>query len=276
MARKRKADYVIFRDDGFVVHTKPITRDEARWLYEHAYSAWFVGRAARARYLAEWGNVLDVGEYVQRLERLGVGLPGIGIYSGPSWLMEQLGLLLGRGDLQPGARQAVEELVAEIRDFLQRPVEPKRVAAPVRYYEMPRRHVELAYGPYGVTAREVRPRPEWLAYVADLVFDYGVSVFGDSFWVWAQSDKTYAVVVRRGAADKDVVAAIANDAAVQGFLWWFLSDFSGRFRQLISELENEMKERGYGDVVRKVKVILATYELLTAGRKEEEGEALPA
>ena len=274
MARKGKSSYVIVRDDWFVIHTKPITWEEAEWLYRGAYSTWFLDRAARARYLGEWGNVLDVSDYAERLRQLGVDLPGIGIYGGPAWFMEQLGLPLGNPRLGPGARRIVEELLDKTKEFLRRPVEPRPIEAPVRYLELSHRHVMLASGPDGIV-REVEPKPEWHAYVVDIVFDYGVSVFNDSFWVWAQSSKTYAVAVRRGADDREVINAVLNDGAVQGFLRWFLGEFDKDFRQLIREREAELVDKGYDDVVRKAKVILTTIDLLTAGRYREE-EGVPA
>ena len=46
--------YVIFRRDGLLLHTKPITREEAWWL-EDAYSTWFLNRRSKVRYLSAWG-----------------------------------------------------------------------------------------------------------------------------------------------------------------------------------------------------------------------------
>ena len=276
---EEERSYVIVRHDGLILHTKPITFDEAWWLYLYAYSAEFIGRGARIRYLEEWGNVMDAGDSVdylrQQLEQLGYGPYHIGsIYRDLEGFIEKVGRLLRLRRLPPEVRQLVKELADEVRDFLKKPVEPRPIEAPVRYLELSRRHVRL--GPDGAV-REVEPRPEWHAYEepcrsSDLC--HGVSVFGDSFWLWRQ--KMYGVgfvqvvVVRRDVDDKEVVAALANDNDVQEFL----RRNADAFRELLRESEEEMVSRGYGDVARKARLVLATYELLTAGRREE--EALPA
>ena len=267
MAGEERRSYLIVRRDGFLLHTKPVTLDEARWLYWDAYFARFVGRAARARYLAEWGNVLDVGEHLERLEHLepDIYYSVLGLYRGPGRFAEKAGRLL-RG-LQPEARRALEELLDRVGEFLQRPIEPKPAeGSVVRYYEMEGRHVEL--GPDGA-AREVRPMPEWYAckeLCCGGCHGHGVSVFGDSFWLWRQSRwYVQAVVVRRDARDGDVVAALAKDEAAQGFLGESADDLM----QLLREYEAELASRGYGDVARKVKVVLAAARLLAAGREEE-------
>ena len=266
--------YVIFRRDGLLLHTKPITRWEAWWLYRYAYKG-ARGRSARARYLEEWGNVLDVSEYADFLERLDLILyyNVVGIYGDPEWLVGLLARPLDDSKLPPEARQVVEELLGKVREFLARPVRPRPIVAPVRYLELPRPHVRL--GPDGAL-REVTPRPEWFSYrIGWGLHPYGISVFKDSFWLWrrdgAVREWNMAVSVRRDAPDRDVVAAVANDRAVQEFLKWHID----AFRELLRESEEEMVSRGYGDVARKARLVLATYELLTAGRHSE-GEELPA
>ena len=131
--------------------------------------------------------------------------------------------------------------------------------------------MDVAPGPGGVS----RARPEWLLYGEGL----GVSVFRDSFWLWARATRLIgvgslfrALVVRRDASDEDVIAALAGDEEAARFVGAYADDF----RQLIGGAEDELRERGYGDVVRRAKAILAAAALLTAGRREEEGEALPA
>ena len=270
MPEKRRS-YVILRDDGLVIHTKPITWEEAWWLYQYAYSAKFLDRRARARYLSEYGNVMDAGEYLKRLKILHAGLYYIilGLYGGPDRFAEKVGRLLERGDVSPGARQTLEELLDRVEEFLRKSVEPRPLGPrPVRYFEMSHRHITL--GPDG-TLREADPKPEWYAckeFCCELY--HGVSVFPESFWLWFQSANTYVVVVRRDISNGDVVAAVASDTAVQGFL----RENADAFRELLRENEVELASRGYGDVVRKAKVVLTTPDLLDAGRREE--EALPA
>ena len=268
MAGRERRGYVIFRWDGLLLRTKPITREEARWLLRKAYYG--VDLDLRIRYLAEWGNVLDVNEYLVRLRDLDVvlccsitGRTG-SLYEGPGEFTKKLNWLLSRGDLRPEVRQILEEFAERVGEFLRRPVEPKPIVAPVRYFMMPARHVAL--GPDGVA----RPRPEWLSYRIGPGSDlYGISVFRDSIWLWEQYEDTEGVAVRRDARDEDVVAALANDRAVRGFLKGLTGDFDERFKELLRASEAELIDKGYGDVARKVKVVLGTLELLCAGRRME-------
>ena len=274
--REERRSYVILTHDGLVLHTKPITREEAEWLLNYAYKD-VKNRSLRARYLAEWGNVLDASVCVDQLKILHAGLyfNVLGVYEGPDEFTKRLNQPLRRWHLSPEDRRIIKqifrELLGKVRDFLREPVEPRPIGPlPVRYYEMPYMHVTYNRS----SGREdVVPRPEWYAYnyVICCVDYYGISVFPDSLWLWRQSRwYVQAVVVRRDASDGDVVAALANDAAVQGFL----KQHKEFFKELLRETEAELIDKGYGDVARKVKVMLAAYELLTAGRHEE--EALPA
>ena len=269
-----RRSYIVVRDDGFVVHTVPVTEREAWWLCNVAYFEWFVGRGARARYLAEWGNVLDVGEYLERLERLDVDPYDdiAGVYRGFGELMDDVGRLLDDLSVDDEAAQAIEELARKISKFLRRPVRPTPIVAPVRYLEQPHPHVRL--GSDGAV-EEAELRPEWYAY-KEIPGIYGISVFGREFWLWRQriygDHPIQAIVVRRDASERDLVAAVTSDGAVQEFLRENVDDL----RELIREREAELASRGYGDVARKAKVVLATYDLLKAGRREEEGEALTA
>ena len=272
MAEEEEKSYVIVRKDGLVIRTKPITVEEARWL-EHAYSYDAVrDRPLRIRYLEEYGNVLDVEDYLERLRRLSQELYYCitRVYEDPDEFKKALSRLLRRRNLPPEARQLIREFADRAGEFLRRPVEPKPIVAPVRYLELPRRH--LVFG-FDGALREADPKPEWYAYVVGLPFDYGVSVFNDSFWLWFQDlFYAWAVAVRRDASDGDVVAAVANDGAVLQCL----RNCGYAFRDVINRYGAELTDKGYGDVVRKVKVVLATLDLLSAGRREEEGEALPA
>ena len=270
MPKKEKKSYVIVRDDGLVLYTKPVTLDEARWLLDDAYYS-VESQEARARYLAEWGNVLDIANYVGRLRQLGINLPG-SIYDSPALLVEAVGLRLDYPWAGPEARQTLEELLGKIEEFLSRPVEARPVDAPARYYETPNMRVEFDLK--GIV-QKIKPRPEWYACKEICCGDcYGVSVFKDSFWLWERDRMmARAIVVRRSASDDEVVGAVLKDEAVL----WFLQKDAGYFRDIIREREEEMRHWGYEDVVGKAKAILALAALLDAGRRdEEEGEALPA
>ena len=268
-AEEYRRDYAILRRDGLVVHTVPVTREEAWWLYQLAYKE-IENREAKIRYLEEYGNVLDVEDYLERLGRLGAAYAKIyndiaGFYEGPEELRERVDGLLERENVSPGARQTVKELLDKIEDFYQEPVEPKPIGPqPVRYLELSHRHV--VFECCG-DREEVRPMPEWYAYEDVCCRSYyGISVFPDSLWLWRQpSWYVQAVVARRDVSDGDVVAAVANDGAVRGFL----RRYGNTFRELLREYEEEMASRGYEDVVRKVKVVLAAADLLNAGRREE-------
>ena len=270
MPGKRRS-YVILREDGLLLHTKPITEDEAEWLYQDAYSAKFLDRESRARYLAEHGNVLDVGEHLELLKQMSQKLYFYitGVYKDRRELERRVSWLLDDPWVGPEAAQVIEELLDKIEDFLQRPVRPRPIGPrPVRYFEMEGRHVRLEC--CSNELKDVVPRPEWHAHKEFCCELYhGISVFPDSLWLWFQSAHTYAVAVRRDAPDREVVAALANDGAVQGFL----RENADGFRQLLREREAELIDKGYEDVVRKAKAILTTLELLNAGRREEE---LPA
>ena len=266
---EEKKSYIILRRDGLVLHTKPITEDEAWWL-EDAYSAWFLSRKSRARYLAEWGNVLDVSALARRLRayaNVNVYLLIKGLYEGPEELQTYMGRILGGrafAGLPPKARQILDEFLGRLEDFLREPVKPKPITAPVRYFEMPARHVR----PDCCASEDdrIQPKPEWLSYRIGPGSDlYGISVFESSFWLWAQPKGTRAVAIRRGAADREVINAVLDDEAVQAFL----RRYDRYFRELMMEHEAELIDNGYDDVVRKVKAILTTADLLKTRRREE-------
>ena len=275
MAEER-SNYTIFRHDYLLLHTKPVTLAEARWLYQDAYSSWFVSREARARYLAEWGNVLDLGGRVERLSgalfRLFMQLENI--YFSPEAFEEKLDSLLGREDLRPRDRQLLEEVAAEVRDFLRRPVEPRPLEeSAVRYVEMMGPYVRREGRRYAT--KLTAPKAEWLAYAGEPQLLYGVSVFPDSFWLWMQYEdvRTHAVIVRRGASDEEVANAVARDDAVLRFV----EVAAEKIKQIINKGETKLRDKGYGDVVGKTKMILAIAELMAAGRRREgEEEGVPA
>ena len=269
MADGEERSYVIFRYDGLLLHTKPITREEAWWLYQDAYSASYLDRESRARYLSEWGNVMDLQGYAGAARPSGALYVLLiqleNIYPDRGTFEEKVSWLLGHEDLQPQDRQLLEEIAGKMMEFLARPVEPKPLGPlPVRYLEMPYPHVEL--GRRRRAAKRTTPKAAWLAYARVLQhLSYGISVFEGSFWLWRQAGGTEAVAVRRDAGDEEVIRAVLDDGAVQAFL-----DMTAEyFRQVINEHEAELIDEGYADVARKVKVILAMLELLKAGRREE-------
>ena len=274
MPRERRS-YVILRDDGLLLHTKPITEGKAKWLYQIAYKE-IENREAKIRYLEEYGNVLDVEDYVEQMRQLGADpYYIIGVYEDPDYFMKKVDGLLGLRNLQPEARQLIREFADRVREFLQKPVEPKPIVAPVRYYEMYGRHIRFDLP--DIDLEVVTPRPMWYGYVCgDPCYDvsYGISVFKNYLWLWGQyeDDRTHVVVVRRNVNDRDVVAALVDDDDVMSFLRENADDF----RELLREREKELIDKGYEDVVRKVKVILTTLDLLDTGRREEEEEGLPA
>ena len=278
--REDRRSYIVVRPDGLAVHTKPITVREAGWLFWDAYNS-VEDRSLRARYLGEWGNVLDVGDYLERLAQLMPPKPNfkpyfyvlyfnvLGVYEGPRSYAEKVNWLLGLR-LPPGARravgQALEELLGKIEEFAREPVEPRPIVAPVRYIELPYWHGTLDPGGW---VKDVEPQPEWHAYEEPCSEACrGASVFPDSLWLWLQPRwYVQAVAVRRDAPDGEVVAALANDNLVQAFL----GQHGNAFRELLREHEKELTDRGYDDVIRKAKLALAAVELLGAGRREEEG-----
>ena len=271
MAEEERS-YAILRFDGLLLHTRPITWEEAWWLYQYAYNI-VEDRGLRARYLEEWGNVMDVGENVTHLERqlekwrCDPRYIITRIYGDPDELAEKVSWLLMHEDLPPEVRQALRGPLSRVGEFLQRPVEPKPVVAPVRYFESPNLHV--VPGPAGV----VRAWPERLLYGSQSLGLYGISVFEGSFWLWKRGIFTpfHVIIVGRDAADREIIDTVLRDEAVRGFL----ERYGNGFRELLREREAELVDMGYDDVVRKAKVILTTLDLLTAGRREEE-EGVPA
>ena len=270
-----KASYLVFRRDGLLVHTVPVTFDEAWWLYRDAYNM-VKDRIARMRYLAEWGNVMDAANFLDMTKRMMINGRFEGVVAPPD-LLERV-IRHARNELFClRAREEFAKFAARLEEFLRMPVEPHRVAAPVRYFESPHRHVKFKCCSSKV--KEADPQPEWLAYrkVRDLN-PYGVSVFRDEIWLWVQPYYTYAMVVRRDAGDEEVLEEVSEEAlgaASDDTVLRFLGANGKYYMLLINESEDEMRRAGYGDVVERVKFVLAAAELLKAGRREEE-EALPA
>ena len=287
--KEERRSYVILRDDGLLLHTKPITRWEAVWLMTGAYKE-VLDLDLRIRYLEEWGNVLDVGPLVERLWDLGLGeYHGIeDIYEGPEKFEERIRSLLNQGKQSPEARQILEELLSRTEEFLREPVEPRPLegGSVVRYFESPNLHV--VPGPIGV--KRTVPEARWYARVTYYGFkQYGISVFDDAIWLWGQvlvvprrasawlgstqpRGAIWAVSVRRDASDGDVIAALTKDEAATEFL----VRSAGYFREVINAHRMELQRRGYDDVVRKAELVLATAQLLKAGRYREEEEGVPA
>ena len=259
---EERRSYTIMREDFLLLYTRPITKEEAVWLYRYAYND-IRDREARARYLEEYGNVLDVSDYVERLRRLGVSLYYIiGVYESFGEFMDVVDGLRRLGNLRPEARQILEELLGRVRELLWGPTESRLAGAPVRYFEAP--GLLVAPGPSGV----VRAWPERLLYGSQSLGLYGISVFRGFFSLWRRDHGVTGwsmAVVRRDVDDKEVVAALANDDIVQGFL----RENADAFREVLREHEKELTNKGYDDVVRKAKVVLATAQLLTAGLREE-------
>ena len=279
--------YIILREDGLAIHTKPIARDEAEWLLKEAYYD-VKDRAARIRYLSEYGKVLDVVEGTERLGRLkqariderdvGLFFNFTGIYESPEEFKTALDRLLGSlgigifgiEGLQPEVRRALDEFVSEVKEFLRRPARPRPPEDRlVRYLEaskpLLKRNGELRKGV---------PRPEWYSYKVpsvELGIAIGVSVYKDEIWLWEQCDHTEAIVIKRGAGANDVVAAITNDDTLAKFAKLYIA----RFGQIVDENEDKLRSLGYGDVVdivRAIRAALAPPSAETASAKEEEAE----
>ena len=253
-AEEYKRSYIILRDDDLLLHTRPITRAEALWLAMDAYKG-VRDRAARIRYLEEYGNVLDVEDYMERLRQNGLSTffqlaEFTGVYASPRNFVDLVVWLSDISWLEPQARQAFEELAERASRFLRRPVRPRPIGfPPVRYLEMSRLHF--------------RPWPEWHARGLEGAGLYGISVFKDSFWLWRQDLARYhvqAILVRRDVSDKDVIAALARDAAAAGMA----KEGADQFRLIIDKHEDEMRRAGYGDVVDRARALMAASMLLAA------------
>ena len=276
--------YIILRHDGLLIRTKPVTENEAWWLRLRAYLS-VEDRKARARYLSEWGNTLDVRDYMERLKQLQgdhivTALADVsgkfGIYESLDDFEKRVSGLLGERELRPEARQVLEEFASNVAEFLKKPVSPGLLEPlPLRYLEMPRLHLTLR--PDGKEGTD--PEAEWFAYTQEKDWPKyhearGISVFSDSLWLWRQHENvgmrmTFAIVVRRDVADGDVLSAAVWDDAVL----WFMSWNAEYFKEIVRKNEERLRSTGYEDVVNKAYVILGLIYLLTAGRREEDVSA---
>ena len=210
---------------------------------------------------------MDVEDYVRQLRQLDVYLPGV--YEDPGKFEAKVELAIARENPPPEARRAARELAARVGELYRRPAEPRPLdPRAVMYVERPGSYVARETG----RGAQAAPEAKWQAYVVSFLFAYGVSVFEGSFWLWEEGGGIRAVAVMRDAGDKEVIDAIARD----GLALWFLGRTAEYFRDVISRREDEMRRRGYEDVARKAKVVLAAADLLNAGRRGEEGEGVPA
>ena len=278
MAGRRS--YLIFRRDGFVLHTKPVTEERARWLLEEAYYK-VPSLELKKKYLNQWGNVLDLtGE--KWIEWWGLDQVLSGVYASKEELLARAREAAKDDKAMAESRtfwQRLEELERALDEFLQRPVEPRRLERrprqppPALRYVVMRgfRHVRwsrLQHVEYLV------PKPEWHVKVVDEDGnDYGISVFGNTFWAWRQeagSGNVEAVIVSRLAAPEEVAAALlANDEALE-----FVRKYARTFAGLLGAGRKAMKE-DFKDVADAAEAILAT-ALLSPGRRGEEEEGAPA
>ena len=295
---EERRSYVVLRLDGLLVYTRPVAEREALRLLHVGYGK-AADREAVKKGLAEWGDVFDVedamyqlvasrwgraeAEYAIQGLRIVVTRDLAGIYVDPDDLSARLADVLVEGPLLSIYGQPTRELVSRVDEFVRqrwRPAQPEG-AGPAARYVLKRnwavvRLCRVRLWGSAVDAECATPRARWHDY--DLALEdealrrvamYGISVFGREFWLWRQTNNVEAVVVRRDVDDKEVAAAALADEAAQEFL----GRSAEYFRVLVDDNEDELKRRGYEDVVRKAKIALTAAELLNAGRR---GEELPA
>ena len=266
---EEKRDYIIFRDDWFVVHTKPITEKEARWLLEKAYYQ-RADRKLRARLLGQWGVVIDLTPWPlppKVLEQF------VGIYANPDDLIAAVGNAVFDPERAPLERKFLAGLVAKLNELARAPVEPSPLEvslkpAVARYTKLNHRHVV-----WDVNEGEeyTEPHANWYAYEFGPGLElnlYGISVFGHRhrFWLWRQTSSTEAVIVRRRASANELASALARDPKAAEFLRRHASVFA----RLIDEHEDELREAGYDDVPEVARTALRLAGN-AARRSEEEG-----
>lgn len=291
-----KKRYIIIRDDYLLLYTKPITREEAEWLRRDAY--WeledenynYLDRWDRARYLEEYGNVIDVDDYIHEIDSLTCTeeyddlpcydiSPLAGVYNSLEELEERLASMYNNEELEPkyrrAAKEVADELLAKVRELMERPVKPRPAAA--RYFERASPHVEV--NRYTGEFERIEPQPEWYAY--ELLWDiprevkalYGISVFPGEFWLYAETRKPFfGVAVRRDASIEEAIEALAKD----GPALLFFKIYGQAIKELLDEHEDEMRRKGYGDVVDKARALLEAAEEIIKKRRKKSANALPA
>ena len=279
-----RRSYLVFREDLFVVHTKPVTEERARWLLEEAYYK-VPSLELRKRYLNQWGNVLDLtGD--KWIEWWGLDRVLPGVYTSKEDLLARAREAAKDDEAMARSRRfrrRLEELEKALDEFLARPVEPKRLERhprqppPALRYVMMRDFLHVRWSKWQQEEYLV-PRPEWYTYHNySFLGIYGISIFSGTFWLWRQQELkiggTEAIIVRRGATFEELASALfENGDASQ-----FLQKHDRLFVDLIRKRENDMERSGYGDIARSVKhlVVLSALASPRRGREEEE-EGLPA
>ena len=293
---EERRSYVVLRLDGLLVYTRPVAEREALRLLHVGYGR-AADREAVKKDLAGWGDVFDVedamyqlvasrwgraeAEYAIQGLRILVARDLAGIYVDPGDLSARLADVLVGGPLLSIYGQPARELAGRVDEFVRqrwRPAQPEG-AGPAARYVLKRRWAvvrlcRVRLWGSAVDAECATPRARWQDYNLALedealrrVAMYGISVFGREFWLWRQTSNVEALVVRRDVDDKEVAAAVLTDGAAASFL----GRSAEYFRVLVDGDEDELREKGYADVVRKAKVALAAAALLTAGRREEDG-----
>ena len=268
----RLQSYVVFRRDGFIVHTKPISKERAEWLLNKAYYS-FASAEVKAKYLNQWGSVLNVADAVglmygdKWLRRWGLDDELAGIYADEGELASKISKMIEEAD-SATLRRELRRLARGLEEFLSKPPKPQRLERrprppppAVRYFRTVYPHVrwsKLWHVTYYV------PKPEWHARVLDESSDeeYGISVFSKTFWLWRQTsdpDDVKAVIVRRGAGADEMLAALINDAKAAEFL----KEHGGRFLQIVNKNEEAMRKAGYEDVVDAVRALMVALSLLS-------------
>ena len=262
-----RRDYVVFRPDLLVVHTKPITEGRARWLLEKAYYS-FVNTDVRAKYLAQWGNVLDLTGDKGWISWWGLGRMWTGVYASGEDLIAKVAETLNDDILEKDTdwlRRRLKYLIGELDEFIRRPVDPRplerRPRPPVpliRFVKMSRPHLRW-------NRRDVEylvPKPEWYVYENHDGAYYGISAFSGTYWLWMQQypiKSVDALIVRRDASPDEILVALANDANAVDFL----KTHGEHFLRVINDKEDDIKKAGYGDVVDLVKSIMVAASLVT-------------
>ena len=262
-----KRSYIIFRDDWFVVRTKPITEEEAKWLLEEAYY-WYVDRKLKARLLGQWGAVIDLAPWPLPPNVL---KQFVGVYANPNDLIAAVGAAVFDPERAPLERKFLGGLMDKLNELARAPVEPSPLEGSLkpaaRYVKLNRRHVAWDVG----KGKEYTvPPADWYAYEFGPGLElslYGISAFGRRhFWLWRQTSSTEVVILRRRAPADELAAALARDPKAAEFLWRHASVFA----RLIDEHEDELKETGYEDVPEVARTALRLASN-AARRGEEEG-----
>ena len=248
------SNFIIVREDKFVLHTKRISLERAKWLLNEAYKS-VDSRVLKESYLRQWGNVWRPDHLRwDAVDQL------VGIYVSKEGFLLKASEVVGK------------KMLKNFEEFLSKPIEPKKferhprppIQPPPMRYVVLYDHVRVKNYDEFYTVPKAR---EYNRLLIDLWFSYfdyaGISIFKKTFWLWYEHmyeyynnkydrlemrDEYHTLIVRRDLSPSEVKKFIN---VVEPPLAKAIVTFRKEFEYTVSEISDK-----YDDVKELAKAVI--------------------